>query len=104
MLLCYDKSTPPTMPIIDKNSKLGLFVSHVVPGVVRPMRVLWNEIIGFVFIVLAIAMVPGMLRAVRELETPQGSPGRLAIAAGFVLMLLYFGVSSFLRARKIGRS
>jgi len=92
------------MPFIDPKSKVGLFVSHVVPGVVRPMRVLWNEIIGFVFIVLAIAMVPGMLRAIRELETERGSPGRLAIAAGFVLMLLYFGVTSFLRARKISRS
>jgi len=101
---CYDKSTPLFMPIIDKNSKLGLFVSHVVPGVVRPMRVLWNEIIGFVFIVLAISMSPGIIRAIRELDTPQASPGRLAIAGGFVLMLLYFGISSFLRARKISRS
>jgi hypothetical protein len=92
------------MPIIDKNSKLGLFVSHVVPGVVRPMRVLWNEIIGFVFLVLAVAMTPGLVRAFRELDTPMASPGRLAIAGGFVLMLVYFGVSSFLRARKISRS
>jgi hypothetical protein len=92
------------MPIIDKKSKVGLFISHVVPGVVRPMRVLWNEIIGFVFIVLAVAMVPGLLRAVRELNTPQASPGRLAIAACFVGVLLYFGVTSFLRARKISRS
>lgn len=92
------------MPKIDPKSKLGLFVSHVIPGVVRPMRVLWNEIIGFVFIVLAIAMTPGMVRAVRELDTPKSSPGRLAIAVGFVLMLLYFGVTSFLRARKISRS
>jgi len=92
------------MPTIDPKSKLGLFVSHVVPGVMRPMRVLWNEIIGFLFIVLAIMMVPGMIRAVRELDTPQASPGRLAIAGGFVLMLLYFGVASFLRARKISRT
>jgi hypothetical protein len=92
------------MPIIEKNSKLGLFVSHVVPGVMRPMRVLWNEIIGFVFIVLAVSMSPGILRAVRELGTERSSPGRLAIAASFVAMLLYFGITSFLRARKISRS
>jgi hypothetical protein len=36
---------------IDKRSTMGRFVEHVVPGVVRPLRVLWHEIIGFVFIV-----------------------------------------------------
>jgi hypothetical protein len=92
------------MPAIDPKSKLGLFVSHVVPGVMRPMRVLWNEIIGFLFIVLAVAMMPGLLRAYRALGSPQSSPGRFMIALGFLAMLLYFGVSSFLRARKIGRS
>ncbi len=92
------------MPTIDPKSKLGLFVSHVVPGVMRPMRVLWNEIIGFIFIVLAVAMAPGLLRAYRDLGSPQSSPGRFMIALGFLAMLLYFGVSSFLRARKIGRS
>lgn len=89
---------------IDKKSKLGLFVEHVVPGVVRPMRALWNEIIGFIFIVLAIAMMPGMIRAFRDLDTPAGNPGRLFLAATFVVVLLYFGISSFLRARKISRS
>ncbi len=92
------------MPQIDPKSKLGLFISHVVPGVARPMRVLWNEIIGFIFIVLAISMTPGLLRAIREMESPQGGPGRVAIAGGFLAMLLFFGVASFLRARKISRS
>ena len=92
------------MPKIDPKSKLGLFVSHVMPGVVRPMRVLWNEIIGFIFIVLAVAMMPGIVRAWRDLESPTGGTGRLVIAGGFALMLLYFGISSFLRARKISRS
>ena len=92
------------MPRVDPKSKLSLFVSHVVPGVVRPMRVLWNEIIGFIFFVLAISMTPGIIRAYRELESPQGGPGRLMLAGGFMLMLLYFGITSFLRARKISRS
>ena len=39
---------------IDKRSKLGRFMEHVMPGVVRPLRVLWHEIIGFIFIVLAV--------------------------------------------------
>jgi hypothetical protein len=92
------------MPLIDPKSKTGLFLSHVVPGVMRPMRVLWNEIVGFVFIVLAISLTPGFIRGIRDLDTPRSSPGRLMIAGGFLLMLLYFGVSSFWRARKISRS
>jgi hypothetical protein len=89
------------MPTIDPKSKLGLFVSHVVPGVVRPMRVLWHEVFGFIFIVLAIMMGVGTFRS---LPTPQATPGRLVIAGTLILTFLYFGVSSFLRARKIGRS
>ena len=25
------------------------FIGHVMPGVIRPLRVLWNEVIGFLF-------------------------------------------------------
>ncbi len=89
------------MAKLDKNSKFGLFVSHVVPGVIRPMRVLWHEIFGFIFLVLATIMGFGMFRS---LGTQQATPGRVVIAAVLVLTFLYFGVTSFLKARKIGRS
>jgi hypothetical protein len=87
------------VPKIDPKSKVGLFLSHVVPGVVRPIHVLWNEIIGFIFFVIATPIVFGAIRAFRE-----GDSQRMFIAGGFALMLLYFGVTSFLRARKISRS
>lgn len=87
------------MPQIDPKSKLGLFVQHVVPGVMRPMRVLWNEIIGFLFIVIAIPVVFGAIRAYRA-----GDSARIVLAGGFAAMLLYFGITSFLRARRISRS
>jgi hypothetical protein len=87
------------MPQIDPKSKLGLFVSHVVPGVMRPMRVLWNEIIGFLFVVIAVPVVFGAFRAYQA-----GDSKRILIAGGFGAMLLYFGVTSFLRARRISRS
>lgn len=89
---------------INKKSKLGLFVEHVVPGVVRPMRVLWNEIIGFIFIVLAIPMLFGIVRAMRDTDSSSSSPGRVILAVIFVCILLYFGITSFLKARKINRS
>ena len=87
------------MPRIDPKSKLGLFVSHVVPGVMRPMRVLWNEIIGFIFVAIAVPVAFGAFRAYRA-----GDSTRILLAGGFAAMLLYFGITSFLRARKISRS
>jgi hypothetical protein len=80
------------------------FVHHVVPGVMRPLRILWNEIIGFIFLVLAGWMVPGTIRSVRQLDTPDGSIFRVLMFIGFGALMAYFGVTSFLKARKISRS
>lgn len=30
------------------------FLGHVVPGVIRPIHILWNQVIGFFFLVLAV--------------------------------------------------
>jgi hypothetical protein len=89
---------------IDKHSKAGRFLEHVVPGVLRPLRVLWNEIIGFVFLCLAAWAVPSAIRNVRSLDSEQGSMGRVALSLGFLGLMAYFGITSFLRARKISRS
>jgi hypothetical protein len=89
---------------IDKRSKVGRFMEHVVPGVVRPLRVLWNEIIGFVFLCLAAWAVPSAIRNVRGLSTDQGSLGKVTLSFGFLCLMAYFAISSFLRARKISRS
>lgn len=89
---------------IDKRSKVGRFFEHVVPGVVRPMRVLWNEIIGFVFLCLAAWAVPSAFRNIQSLRAEQSGFGRVALSVGFFVVMMYFGISSFLRARKISRS
>jgi hypothetical protein len=47
---------------------------------------------------------PAVVRAVRELDAPQGGLGRLALGVGFMAVMLYFGITSFLRARRISRS
>ena len=90
-----------------KNSKVGMvnrFVQHVVPGVIKPVHALWNEVIGFVFIVLAIWAVPSAWRNVRQVDGNSESLFKAAISVGFALLMMYFGVSSFRRARKITRS
>jgi hypothetical protein len=80
------------------------FMNHVVPGVIRPLRILWNEVIGFLFLVLAAWVIPSLVRSVRQLDTPEGSIFRVLMFVGFSAMMAYFGITSFLKARKIGRS
>jgi uncharacterized membrane protein len=90
-----------------QNSKVGLagrFLQHVVPSVVRPIHALWNEVIGFLFIVLAIVAVPSTWRKVKIAADDPAGLFFAVISVGFVLLMAYFGVSSFRKARKISRS
>ncbi len=87
-------------------AKIKLLISHILPGVIKPLRVLWNEIIGFVFFALAVWAAPSSIRAYREFAQSGDTDSlfRVVLAAVFSLLMLWFGVTSFLRARKIGRS
>jgi hypothetical protein len=85
------------------------FVKHVVPAVLKPARTLWNEVIGFVFICFAVIFG---FKAVRlYLDFSKSAPAdmsadvvRIAISGFCTLLMLWFGVTSFLRARRISRS
>ena len=75
------------------------FARHVVPAVVKPARTLWNEVIGFIF--LCFGVIFGFKTVRYALD---GEHVRLGFAAFCTAMMLWFGVGSFLRARKISRS
>ena len=47
---------------------ISKFLSHVLPGVVRPLHALWNEVIGFLFIVFAVVAGFYVIRAMRSFE------------------------------------
>ena len=83
---------------------ISKFLRHVVPGVIRPLHALWNEVIGFLFIVFTVVAAFYVVRAVRNFEGDIESLFRIVLPALFGLVMGYFGVSSFLRARKITRS
>ena len=89
---------------IDKRSKVGRFIEHVVPGVVRPMRVLWHEVIGFIFIVLAVIFGSSAVRMYHLLQSEEISMTRLVVSFFLPVLMAYFGITSFLRARKASRS
>jgi RsiW-degrading membrane proteinase PrsW (M82 family) len=80
------------------------FAKHVVPQVVKPARVVWNQVIGTLFICFA---VPALFKAVqfyRSLNTEPANLARLVWALIFGIPMLLLGINSFMRARKISRS
>ena len=79
------------------------FAGHVLPGIIKPLRVLWNEIIGFMFLVLGVIFGFSAWRKYKEFNGDFASLLLLMMAAVFVLLMIAYGVSSFLRARRIGR-
>ena len=89
---------------LDKGSMIGRFFAHVVPGVMRPMRVLWNEVIGFLFIVLGVWALPSAIRSWREFARGEAGISKAVLPAIWIGVMLYFGITSFLRARRISRS
>jgi hypothetical protein len=79
------------------------FMNHVVPQVIRPLHILWNEIIGLFFIVFAVTFGTAAFRGYRNLDKG-GSISLVILSAVLALLMLYYGVTSFLKARKISRS
>ena len=78
-------------------AKAKMFLGHVIPGVIRPIHILWNQVIGFVFFVLAVVFG---YRVVRGKEPV----GLQIVGALFVLLIAWFAISSFWKARKISKS
>ena len=74
----------------------------------KPARTLWNEVIGFLFLCLAVLFGSGAIRSYLAMGNgPAQDSGDLLRFVGtsfLALLMLYFGVSSFMRARKISRS
>ena len=86
-----------------------VFVKHVVPAVMKPARTLWNEVIGFIFICIAVMFGSRTVRLyldyVAAAPADKGTNmGRLLMATFCTLLMLWFGLTSFLRARRISRS
>ena len=80
------------------------FLGFVVPAVLKPARTLWHEILGFVFLSMAIAFIFSGFRAIRQFDGSAAAILRLAMLAIGVCLLGGYGISSFLRARRISRS
>lgn len=77
----------------------GKFVKHVLPAAVKPVHSLWHEVLGFIFLAVAAMATWKVAR-----NSATMGPGRLAIIIPFIIVLAAYGISSFLKARRISRS
>lgn len=79
------------------------FRRHIVPAVIRPMRIVWNQSIAFLFFVIAFL---GAVMVYREYKSRTDVDALLALVLGgfFVLLMAGYGVHSMLRARRASKS
>lgn len=75
----------------------------MVPHVVRPAQIIWNQAIGLIFLVLAAGAFSQAYKFYKVLGTDPKSGGQLFIALLFGIPMLCFGINAFWRARKLAR-
>jgi hypothetical protein len=81
------------------------FVRHVVPAVVKPARTLWHEVIGFLFLSMSVIFgFSGARYYMREFDGSMKSIVYVTMAGFLTVLMGGYGISSFLRARRISRS
>lgn len=83
----------------DLAKQAGKFVKHVLPAAVKPVHSLWHEVLGFIFLAVAAIATWKVAR-----NSAAMSPVRLAIIIPFIVVTAGYGISSFLKARRISRS
>ena len=64
----------------------------------KVLHQLWHEVTGTLFLVLGIAAIPSTIREWRVSDTRL----RAVFATIFIAMMLYFGTTSFMRAKRVG--
>jgi hypothetical protein len=87
------------VPQKDLARQAGKFVKHVVPAAIKPVHSLWHEMLGFIFVVFALILSGGLIRHRADL-----GPVKLVLILPLIILSAGYGISSFLKARRISRS
>jgi hypothetical protein len=81
-----------------------LFTRHVFPATIKPARTLWNEVIGFVFLLFAGAFGISAIQAGINFKGETGDLIKLIFAGIVTAVMAHYAISSFRKARRISRS
>jgi len=92
---CYDKAVWKRLALRHGQE----FLRHVIPAILKPIHALWNEVIGFIFLSLGTIFAFKTVRYAVDRDVP-----RLLIGGLSTLIMAWYGISSFLKARRISRS
>ena len=78
------------------------FRRHIVPAVIKPLRVVWNQSIAFLFLALTVI---GSFMVYKEYHRREDLDAVLALVLGglFVGMMGFYAITSLLKARRISR-
>jgi hypothetical protein len=79
------------------------FAQHVVPEVVRPARVIWNQAIGAIFLLFALLFFGNAVRYFNDVHTDSRNGVALGFSMFLGVVMAAFGIASFVKARKIAR-
>ena len=79
------------------------FARHTLPVAMRPARILWHQVIGFLFFVLAVTPARFEYNALKDFKGDGESWTRVVMAGVFIVVMLGYSVSSFVKARRISR-
>ncbi|MEO8658196.1 MAG: hypothetical protein ABI693_06985 [Bryobacteraceae bacterium] len=80
------------------------FFTHVVPAVIKPMRVVWNQSLGLLFLLIALLVTAKLRVAWTNFSGQFGELVMLVFSTAFAVLMAGYALWSFLRARKISRS
>jgi hypothetical protein len=92
---CYDERVRQRQAVRQGRA----FLKHVIPAIIKPVHSLWHQVIGFLF--MSFGIIFGA-KAIHYYKSGEGV--QFFVSASCTLMMLGFGLSSFLRSRKISRS
>lgn len=77
------------------------FANTVVPEVVRPARVIWNQAIGAIFLILALPAVNKAIQVLRQPQQDEQSTFALILSIIWSVVMIALGLLSLLKARRI---
>jgi dolichyl-phosphate-mannose--protein O-mannosyl transferase len=80
------------------------FIQAFLPGIVKPLHSLWNEILGFLFIAIAVLMIRALWRGYNEIDLSFAHMIKFVLGVFFFVVMLGFGLHAFWRARRISKS